>query len=110
MLIQFGGAVLIAWFLLFLFKIVDMETLIINIEKSNVKLILELVQKLGGSGKILKKENQDEFSMEEWLGKKDLTQKEITFYKKFRKAVEETKAMEAGEIKSIPLKEVLDEM
>lgn len=35
-----------------------METLIINADKENAKLILQLVKKLGGSGKILSKKEQ----------------------------------------------------
>ena len=39
-----------------------MDTLIINIKKSgNAELILELVKKLGEEGKILSKEEQEDF-------------------------------------------------
>jgi hypothetical protein len=36
-----------------------METLIINADKENAKLILQLVRKLGGSGKILTEKEKE---------------------------------------------------
>lgn len=95
-----------------------METLIINADKENAKLILQLVKNLGGSGKILsKKVNKVKLREKAWdkktdeiLKDKNLPKKEKAFYKKFARAVGEAKAMKAGDIKPRPLKEVLDEI
>ena len=47
---------------------------------------------------------------EEALENLQLTAEEKAFYGKFREAVEEVRAMEAGELEARPLKEVLDEL
>ena len=47
---------------------------------------------------------------EETLENLQLTAEEKAFYGKFREAVEEVRAMEAGELEARPLKEVLDEL
>ena len=49
-------------FLLYLIKIAEMDTLIINTKNpGNAKLLLELVKKLGEKGKILNKQEQEDF-------------------------------------------------
>jgi len=64
-----------------------METIIINTRKSgNAKFILELVEKLGESGKILNKEEQEDFLLGNFMQaeKTGKTVSRATIFKKLK--------------------------
>ncbi len=88
MRIEQSAALIKEWFLLSLRKIVEMETLIINTKNpENAKLLLQLVRKLGEQGKILNKQEQEDFLLgkiisEEKTGK---TVSRDTIMKKLKK-------------------------
>lgn len=55
-------------------------------------------------------EGKDLSKIEEILNDKNLNKKEKTFYKKFARAVNEAREIEAGNIKGIPLEKTLNEI